>query len=150
MNLYHFHKVSRFFHKLGLKPISKIIYHLSFLVFNSIVPPDVQIGKGSRFAYGGIGVVIGKKVKIGDYCVIGQGVTLGGRGKNRPGTIVLGDYVYIGAGARILGPVTIGDYSIVAPNAVVHEDVPPGTIVGGIPAKKIGDGVNLTNRELYI
>lgn len=126
------------------------MYKLNFLIFNSSVPPQVKIGKGSRFAYGGIGVVINKRVKIGNNCIIGQGITIGGRGKDRPGQVIIQDNVYIGAGARILGTLTIGEGSIIAPNAVVLKDVPTGCIVAGVPAKVIRQGITAQDHHLYV
>lgn len=150
MNLATMHVVTRWFYKAKLYPVAKLMYYLQFLLFNSSLPPSVKIGKGSKFAYGGIGVVVNERVEIKERCIIGQGVTLGGRGRKRPGEIIIDDGAYIGAGVRILGPVKIGKLSIVAPNSVVLEDVPDGVIVGGIPARIIKTGITKENQGEYV
>ena len=75
---------------------------------------------------------------IGDYCLLYQGVTLGGTGKDtgkRHPT--LGDHVMVGCGAKVLGPFTIGSHSKIAANAVVLEEIPPHSTAVGVPAKII-------------
>ena len=82
-----------------------------------------------------MGVVIGETAEIGDDVMLYHGVTLGGRslehGKRHP---TLGNRVVVGAGAKILGPLTIGDDSAIGANAVVTHDVPEDSIATGIPA----------------
>ncbi|NOH84982.1 serine acetyltransferase [Vibrio sp. 03-59-1] len=124
--------------------VSKIIYAIQFFLFNSSLPHSAIIGKGSKFAYGGIGCVIHKRARVGKNCTFGQNITIGGRSKHVDVPII-GDNVYIGAGARVLGPINIGDNVIIAPNAVVISDVPPSTIVGGIPAKVIKSDIDPSN-----
>lgn len=111
------------------------------VIHNSVVYCETEIGKGTVFAYGGIAVVIHRRVKIGSDCVLGPHITIGGRSKikNVP---VIGSRVYLGAGCKILGDVHIGDNSIVGANAVVIKDVAPNSIVVGIPAKVIKSGIN--------
>jgi serine O-acetyltransferase len=85
-----------------------------------------------------MGVVIGETAEIGDDVTLYHGVTLGGttwnRGKRHP---TLGNGVVVGAGAKLLGPIVVGDYAKVGSNAVVVKDVPPGATAVGIPAKII-------------
>ena len=101
------------------------------------IHPGATIGKGV-FIDHGTGVVIGETAEVGDNCTIYQNATLGGTGKDtgkRHPTI--GKNVMIGAGAKILGPFTVGDNSKIAANAVVLNEVPPNTTCVGVPAKPV-------------
>mgnify|MGYP001088544946 CR=1 FL=1 len=99
------------------------------------IHPGARIGR-RFFIDHGMGVVIGETAEIGDDCTIYHGVTLGGTswspGKRHP---TLGNDVVVGAGAKILGPIKIGDHARVGSNAVVLKEVPPGATVVGIPAR---------------
>ena len=150
MNLAALQRLAHRCHRRNFGLAARLLYRIAFFIFNSSVPPEVVIGAGSKFAYGGIGVVINKKAVIGENCVLGQGITIGGRGKDRPGEAVLEDGVYVGAGVRILGPVRIGSYAIIAPNSVVLNDVEAGCIVAGIPARVIRRGISDENQYLYV
>ena len=141
MNIVNFHALSNTLIKYKLGWLAKIVFYVQFLVFNSYLPPTVKIGKGSRFAYGGIGVVIHKNAQIGENCIIGQGVTIGGRSRIVE-VPVISNNVYIGAGARILGNVTIGESSVIGATAVVISSIPPGCIAVGVPAKVIKQNIN--------
>lgn len=98
------------------------------------IHPGATIGR-RFFIDHGMGVVIGETTEIGDDVMIYHGVTLGGRslnqGKRHP---TIGNRVAIGAGAKVLGPIVIGDDSAVGANAVVTHDVPADSIATGIPA----------------
>ena len=134
MNAIHFYRIERWFY--GKVPfMASIIHHIIFLLFNSHIPGSCLIGKGTRFAYGAIGIVLHADCKIGKNCIIGTNVTIGGRG--RKGVPVIGDNVYIATGAKVLGPITIGDNVVIGANAVVINDVPANVVVAGIPAKII-------------
>jgi serine O-acetyltransferase len=101
------------------------------------IHPGAKIGKGLVIDHG-MGVVIGETAEIGDNCTIYQGVTLGGTGKDvgkRHPTI--GNNVLIGAGAKVLGPLTIGDNTKIAANAVVLENISGNSTAVGIPAKVV-------------
>ena len=101
------------------------------------IHPAVQIGK-RFFIDHGTGVVIGETTVIGDDVTIYQGVTLGGTGKDtgkRHPTI--GNNVMIGAGAKVLGPLNIGDNSKIASGAVVLNDIPPDSTAVGVPARVV-------------
>lgn len=134
MNMIKAHQLAHKLHKNGFIFMAKFITKVNFIIYNSVVPASVEIGEGSKFAYGGVGLVIHARAKIGKNVTLGQGITIGGRSK-RQNVPVIGDNVYIGAGARIIGDVVIGDNSIVAPNAVVIESIPNNVMVAGVPAK---------------
>jgi len=99
------------------------------------IHPGATIGR-RVFIDHGMGIVIGETAEIGDDCTLYHGVTLGGtswnKGKRHP---TLGRNVVIGAGAKILGPVLVGDEAKIGSNAVVVRDVPPGATAVGIPAR---------------
>ncbi len=102
------------------------------------IHPGAKVGKNLIIDHG-MGVVIGETSEIGDNCIIYHGVTLGGVDlnpvKRHP---TLGNGVVIGAGAKILGNILIGDYARVGANSVVIKPVPANTTVTGIPAKVVG------------
>lgn len=99
------------------------------------IHPGAEIGK-FLFIDHGMGVVIGETAVIGDYCTIYHGVTLGGTGKEKDVKRhpTVGDHVIIGAGAKILGPITIGNNSKIGAGAVVLKDVPENSTAIGVPA----------------
>lgn len=114
----------------GLRPLARAYEMWIYLVHNSFIPSDCQIGEGTTFGYKGIGVVIHKRAQIGKNCIIAQGVTIGGR-SGYDKVPIIGDGCYIGAGAKVLGPVILGDNVTVGANAVLLKDAPAGTIWGG-------------------
>jgi serine O-acetyltransferase len=142
MNLVYLHTLAHWLYTHKVPILPKLIYFLQFLLFNSSVPAQTKIGKGSVFAYGGIGTVIHARAVIGSHCIIGQGITIGGRSKIEK-VPVIGDYVYIGAGARILGDVTIGDNVVIGANAVVIHNIPSNCAVAGMPAKIIKQNIKM-------
>jgi serine O-acetyltransferase len=99
------------------------------------IHPAATLGAGT-FVDHATGVVIGETTVVGEDCTIYQGVTLGGTstrpGKRHP---TLGDRVVVGAGAKVLGAITVGDDARIGANAVVVRDVPPGTVVVGVPGQ---------------
>lgn len=146
MNLIHLHRVA---HSLYLKKIPllpKIIYYLQFLLFNSSLPYKCKIGKNTKFAYGGIGTVIHERAVIGEHCLIGQGVTIGGKSKEYD-VPNIGNFVYIAAGVRILGNVKIGNNVIIGANAVVTKNIPDNCMVAGVPAKIIRENITVSDYE---
>ena len=101
------------------------------------IHPGATIGR-RLFIDHGTGVVIGETTIIGDDCTLYQGVTLGGTGKDtgkRHPT--LGNHVMVGAGAKVLGPITIGDHSRIAAGAVVLSDIPDHATAVGVPARVV-------------
>lgn len=142
MKLY---RLSNFFYKKNYKKFSYLIDRVNNLLKNSHIPGSCTIGKNTKFAYGGIGIVIHDDAKIGSNCIIGQGITIGGNrlGENPP---IIEDNVYLAAGARIIGNIRIGHDSIVAPNSVVVSNVESYSIYSGIPAKKI---ITIDENNIY-
>jgi serine O-acetyltransferase len=128
--------VHRFSHRLwnhGLKWPARLIATLARWWTGIEIHPGAEIGR-RLFIDHGMGVVIGETAVIGDDCTLYHGVTLGGtswrKGKRHP---TLGNGVVIGAGAKILGPITVGDGARIGSNSVVLKNVPAGATVVGIP-----------------
>jgi serine O-acetyltransferase len=140
INAIYFYRVGRFCYKNKLVFLSKIVDGLIFFIYNSYIPSSCSIGSGSKFAYKGIGVVIHKRAVIGANCIIGQGITIGGKnGSVNPP--VIGNNVYIAAGSRIIGDIHIGDNCIIGVNAVVTKSFEDNIVIGGIPAIAIKDNI---------
>ena len=118
----------------ALRGAARMLSQLTRFATGIEIHPGAMIGR-RFFIDHGMGVVIGETTEIGDDVMLYHGVTLGGRslehGKRHP---TIGDRVTVGAGAKVLGPVHIGDDSAVGANAVVTHDVPPESIATGIPA----------------
>lgn len=116
--------------------LPKLITLLIFLIYNSKIPYQAKIGRGSTFGYGGMGVVIHSKSIVGVNCTICQQVTIGGGGNSRfPGVPVIGNNVYIAKGSIVMGGITIGNNVTIGANAVVTKPVSDNAIVAGVPAK---------------
>ena len=114
---------------------------------NIEIHPGATIGR-RFFIDHGTGVVIGETAVIGDDCILYQGVTLGGTGKDHGKRHpTLGNNVMVGAGAKILGPFTVGDNSNVASGSIVLSEIPPNCTAVGIPAKIVKqDGIRVKDR----
>ncbi len=132
-----FHRVAHGLKRLGVPVLPNFLACLSRALTGIEIHPAAVIGPGF-FIDHGMGVVIGETTEIGADCLLYQGVTLGGtgkeKGKRHP---TLGNNVVVGAGAKILGPVTIGDYVKIGANSVVLKSVPEHSIVVGIPGRVI-------------
>ena len=134
-----FHRLSHRLWRGGLKWLARFVSHIGRWLTGIEIHPGATIGR-RFFIDHGMGVVIGETALIGDDCTLYHGVTLGGtswnKGKRHP---TLGKGVVVGAGAKILGPVTIGDGAKVGSNAVVVKDVPARATAVGIPARILDD-----------
>lgn len=108
-------------------------HHFWSVATGADIPLNTKIGGGLLIPHPN-GLVFHPEVEIGPNCLIFQQVTLGSNGKGFPR---IGGHVDIGAGAKILGPITIGDHARIGANSVVINDVPSGVTVAGIPAKPI-------------
>ena len=123
-----------YLHHIPILP--KCLQALIFLMYNTVIPYTTKVGKDTKFAYGGMGCVINKRSVIGERVIIGQNTTIG-RSLDPKDYPVIGNDVYISAGARIIGKVQIGNNVIIGANAVVNKNVEDNCIVAGVPAKAI-------------
>ncbi|MCA9498038.1 MAG: serine O-acetyltransferase [Nitrospirales bacterium] len=138
------HRLAHWLWRKNIPIVPRLISQLARWVTGIEIHPGAQIGRGF-FIDHGMGVVVGETAVIGDFVTLFQGVTLGGtgkeRGKRHP---TLGNHVVVGAGAKVLGNITIGDFVKVGANSVVLRSVPSNSTVIGIPGriiKTIGDRV---------
>ena len=133
------HRINHWLWGLGLKWMARLGSNIARWMTGIEIHPGATIGR-RFFIDHGMGVVIGETAVIGDDCTLYHGVTLGGtswnKGKRHP-TLERG--VVIGAGAKVLGPITLGEQAKVGSNAVVVRDVPPGATAVGIPARIVED-----------
>lgn len=129
------HHISHWLWRRGFKWLARVLSNVARLFTGIEIHPGATIGR-RFFIDHGMGVVIGETAEIGDDCTLYHGVTLGGtswqKGKRHP---TLGNDVVIGAGAKILGPITLANGARVGSNAVVVKDVPEGATVTGIPGR---------------
>jgi serine O-acetyltransferase len=141
------HRIANRFWTAGLKWLARFTSHLARWLTGIEIHPGATIGR-RFFIDHGMGVVIGETAEIGDDCTLYHGVTLGGTtwntGKRHP-TLQRG--VVIGAGAKILGPITVGENARIGSNAVVVKDVPAGATAVGIPARIVADAQARSREE---
>ncbi len=140
-----FHRFAHMLYKCGLRFVPRLISQISRFFTKIEIHPGATIGKGLLIDHG-CGVVIGETTIIGNDCTIYQGVTLGGTGKEtgkRHPT--LGNNVMVGAGAKILGPFTVGDNCKIAANAVLLREVEPDSTCVGVPARVVKRGAKRVN-----
>lgn len=142
MNAINKYRRERWLYVHHLKPLAYLYRSWIYLIHNCYIPPECEIGKGTLFGYKGIGVIIHAEAVIGEQCLIGSNVTIGGgAGKSnkkieqfdsiRKNVPVIGDRVHIGTGAKLLGNIVIGNDVEIGANAVVINDVAPMSVVGG-------------------
>lgn len=140
----YFYRLEHTLYKYHVPIIPSLIKALIYLLFNAYIPYEVEIGSGSKFGYGGLGIVLHPKAKIGKNVLIGQQVTIGGRSKIYEVPII-GDNVLIGAGAKILGDVVIGNNVVIGANAVVVKSVLDNCVVAGVPANIIKTDIQIND-----
>ncbi|CAK0771995.1 putative serine acetyltransferase [Gammaproteobacteria bacterium] len=132
-----FHRMSHRLWGAGLKWLARMVSTFARWLTGIEIHPGAHIGR-RFFIDHGMGVVIGETAEIGDDCTLYHGVTLGGtswqKGKRHP---TLGNDVVVGAGAKVLGPILVGNGARIGSNAVVVKDVPPGATVVGIPGRVV-------------
>lgn len=131
------HRINHFLWNLGIPVIPRFLSHIVRFLTGIEIHPAAKIGPGF-FIDHGMGVVIGETTEIGEDCLLYQGVTLGGtgkeKGKRHP---TLGNHVVVGTGAKILGAIRIGNYAKIGANSVVLNPVPDYSIVVGVPGRVI-------------
>ena len=141
------HRLAHGFWRMEMRWLGRFVSHVSRFLTGIEIHPGAIIGR-RVFIDHGMGVVIGETAELGDECTLYHGVTLGGttwnKGKRHP---TLGRGVVIGAGAKLLGPIVVGDGAKVGSNAVLVKDVPPGATAVGIPARIILDEQDKTREE---
>jgi serine O-acetyltransferase len=144
-----FHRVAHWLWNHNLKLLARIVSHISRWLTGIEIHPGAKIGR-RFFIDHGMGVVIGETTEIGNDVTLYHQVTLGGtstkKGKRHP---TIGNNVVIGAGAKVLGPVKVGDNCKIGANSVVVKDVPPNSTVVGIPGKVVRrEGIKPTRVDL--
>ncbi|MFH0917524.1 MAG: serine O-acetyltransferase EpsC [Candidatus Omnitrophota bacterium] len=129
------YRIAHFFYKVKLFFLARFLSQVARFFTGIEIHPGAQIGK-RFFIDHGLGVVIGETTIVGDDVLLYQGSTLGGtgivKGKRHP---TVGNNVVIGAGAKVLGNIVIGDNTYIGANAVVIKDVPPNSTVVGVPGR---------------
>jgi len=133
------HRLSHRLWLSGLRTCARFASHLGRMLTGVEIHPGAVLGR-RLFIDHGAGTVVGETAVVGDDVTLYHGVTLGGvsleRGRRHP---TLGNHVVVGAGAQVLGPISIGDNARIGANAVVLADVPAGAVMIGIPARAAGD-----------
>ncbi|MDP2821938.1 MAG: serine O-acetyltransferase [Sulfuritalea sp.] len=141
------HRLSHWLWGQRLRWLARATSHLARWLTGIEIHPGATLGR-RVFIDHGMGVVIGETAEIGDDCTLYHGVTLGGtswnRGKRHP---TLRSGVVIGAGAKVLGPIMVGEGARIGSNAVVVRDVPAGSTAVGIPAHIVEPGRDAARRE---
>lgn len=140
MNTMTLYRIGHWCYLRHVPVVPQVMYRLIFLLAGAVIPMSVEIGEGSRLAYGGLGVVLHERVRIGRNVALAPQVTLGGRVGHHDVPIVEDD-CYIGVGAKVLGAVRIGRGAHIGANAVVVKDVPAMAVAAGVPARILSVGV---------
>ena len=143
------HNLGAWCYRHDLKFLALIIQRLIFLLFGSVIPSSAKFGKGTILAHGSLGNVFHPDVIVGERVLIAHHVTIGGKSDKSGGVPIIGNDVYISAGARILGNIHIGDDSLIGANAVVISSVPAGSLVVGVPARIKKSGIRARDFETW-
>lgn len=146
-----YHKLSSFFYRHKMFFIARWVSQIGARRTNIEIHPGAKIGDG-LFIDHGHGVVIGETAIIGNNCTIYHQVTLGGNGREKHSKRhpTVQDNVLIGAGAKILGPVTIGNNSMIGAGSIVLDDVPENSTVTGMKARVIKTDGERVNGEVKV
>lgn len=130
------HRLGHWCHLRKVPLVPAAIKAFNRLAFGVVLPPSARLGKNVLLSYQGLGTVIHRRAVIGDDAIISTGVTIGGRGGHDE-VPVIEEGAFIGTGAKILGPITIGRRASIGANAVVLNDVPPFAVAVGVPARVV-------------
>ena len=137
------YRFGRWVRTIHIPLVSLLLKLIAFLLFKLIqistgisLPASTHIGKGLYIGHFGF-IILHSDVVMGENCSIGPGVVIGTRGFGNQGVPVIGNNVYFGVGAKVLGGIKIGNNVKIGANAVVLEDIPDDCMVAGIPAKII-------------
>src|SRR5262245_17678506 len=150
-----FHRLAHRLWKAGWTSLARFVSHASRFATGIEIHPAARLRPG-LFIDHGMGVVIGETAEVGENVTLLQGVSLGGtslrREKRHP---TLGDHVVVGAGATVLGAITVGDRSRIGAGSVVVRDVPANAVVVGVPGKvtyrdgqRVSTGIDLNQTDL--
>lgn len=127
------HRISSTFYRWRLPVVGRMLDGIIRVLFGAVVPGKAQIARSAFFEHSGLGVVLNERSVIGENCRIGVHVVLGGKAPII-GAPALEDNVIVHAGAKLIGPITVGRGTVIAANAVVIGDLPPGVMAAGVPA----------------
>jgi serine O-acetyltransferase len=128
------YRLAHALHRARVPVLPRALCLVNRVLFALVLPASARVGRGVLFGYQGLGIVVHAEAVIGDRVVVATGVTIGGTGRKQ-GVPVIEDDVYIGSGAKLLGPIRIGRGARIGANAVVLCDVPAGAVAVGIPAR---------------
>ena len=130
-------------HRLA-RPLARLLEVLIRLVWHAALPAAATIAPTARFEHSGLGVVINRLSVIGPGCAIGVHVVLGGRAPIK-GAPRLGRGVIVHSGAKLIGPISVGDNCVIGANAVVTKDIPANCVAVGVPARIVKQDINIEN-----
>lgn len=142
--VYNIYRLQVILLRLRLRYLSLVLLYFSRILFSAWIPGSAKIGRRTKLGYGGLGIVIHHRAVIGEDCVIDQNVTIGGTSKHFE-VPRIGSKVYIGAGAKILGPITIGSNVVIGANSVVTKSVPNNCLVVGVPGRVIKTNIEMSS-----
>lgn len=143
------HKMSRRLLDLRFRRLSRLVEHLIRLVYAARIPAEADIDPSVHFSHNALAVVVTKKASIGPRCQIGMHVLLGSSWPLEGGPRLEQDVVVL-CGAKVIGPITIGRGSVIGANAVVLKDVPPHSLVVGVPGVVKKTGIRIEDYRIPV
>ena len=139
------HKIIYTLHSFGLPVLPSILNKVFIrLLFGCQIGVGTKLGKNVNLGYGGLGIVIHERAVIGNNVSVGTCTTIGGTTKKYEVPII-GDNTIISTGAKIFGPVTIGQNCVIGANSVVLDSIPDNCVAVGAPAKVIKTNINIAD-----